>query len=253
MDEIKVSTLNNQGEKLVGIKTTPSPAEGKLPTVILVHGFGVDKEESGMFTDLAQKLSEAGILSYRFDFSGCGESEGDYSETSLSKLKSDLAKILKFVHQQPEVDSTRTGILAQSFGTSVTVALEPNVKTIILMGSIARPYKLMKELFKEDFHPDGTSLQKRSGGNITKVKPIFWQDLKQYDLLKCMKKISCPILFIHGEKDDKVPVSEMWAFYRAKKGDKETDVEKGAGHNLKPKRQGVYLLVEDWFNRYLKR
>ena len=34
---------------------------------------------------------------YRFDFSGCGESEGDYSKTSLSKLKSDLSKIVDFV------------------------------------------------------------------------------------------------------------------------------------------------------------
>ena len=71
--------------------------------------------------------------------------------------------------------------------------------------------------------------------------------------LEDIKKISCPILFIHGEKDDKVSVSEMWAFYHVKRRGREMDIEKGAGHDLKPKRKSVYLLVEDWFNKYLKR
>ncbi len=248
-----VGLNNKKGEYLHGDITFPERSQEKNPAVLLVHGFGVERTEGGMFTDIALKLSSAGFLVFKFDFSGCGDSEGDYSETSLSKLVSDLGIMLDFVRKHPKVDKNKIGILAQSFGTSVTVALEPNVNAIILMGSIAHPHELMKELFKEDFNPNGISSRKRSGGNITRVKPIFWQDLEQYDLLASMKKISCPILFIHGEKDDKVPISEMWSFYYAKKGGKETDIEKGAGHDLKPKRRGVYLLIENWFNRYLKR
>ena len=80
MREIKVSILNEYNEELVGVETTPSIEKEKYPTVLLVHGFGVTKEEYGMFDNLAKNLSESGFLVYRFDFSGCGESEGDYSE-----------------------------------------------------------------------------------------------------------------------------------------------------------------------------
>jgi alpha/beta superfamily hydrolase len=106
MKETKISTVNTFHEKLVGIETKPPVKKEKYPAVILVHGFGVTKEEYGLFDDIAKTLSEEGILVFRFDFSGCGESEGDYSETSLSKLKQDLSKILEFVKSQPDVDTS---------------------------------------------------------------------------------------------------------------------------------------------------
>lgn len=248
-----VQVKNREGEYLIGDITFPERTRDECPAVLLVHGFGVERTEGGMFTELALKLSSAGYLVFKFDFSGCGDSEGDYSNTSLTKLKNDIKVMLDFVNKHPKVDKNRIGILAQSFGTAATVALKPDVNAMVLMSSIAHPYELMKNLFKEDFNPNGISTRKRSGGNVSEVKPQFWQDLKRYDLLKNMGKIICPILFIHGEKDDKVPVSEMWAYYHSKKGTKETDIEKGADHGLRPKRKGVYLIVENWFNKHRRK
>ncbi len=247
-----VQIRNKEGEYLFGDITFPENAQEKNPAVLLVHGFGVERNESGLFSDVASKLSNIGYLVFKFDFSGCGDSDGDYSETSLSKLKSDLETILDEIKRSYKVDKNRIGIVAQSFGTSVAVALKPDVKAMVLMGSIAHPYEILKGAFKENFDPNGISLLKRSNGNFTKVKPRFWQDLKEYDLLKDIKKIPYPILFIHGKEDKKVPLLEMWDFYYAKRGGKARDIEKGAGHDLKPKRENVYLLIEDWFNKYLK-
>ena len=77
----KVKIKNELGETFVGVETQPSQTKDKYPTIILVHGFGVTKEEDGMFDDLAKYLADNGILSYRFDFSGRGEREGDYTNT----------------------------------------------------------------------------------------------------------------------------------------------------------------------------
>src|SRR3990167_7129130 len=111
----KVQTENNAGETLVGLENKPEEDRNKYPTVILVHGFGATKEEDGMFDDIAENLADNGILVYRFDFSGRGESEGDYANTSLTKQRDDLKSILDFVKSQPKVDSSRIGILGQSF------------------------------------------------------------------------------------------------------------------------------------------
>jgi len=48
MEERKVITLNKFNEKLVGLETKPLVEQKKYPTVILVHGFGVTKEENRM-------------------------------------------------------------------------------------------------------------------------------------------------------------------------------------------------------------
>ena len=63
MREIKASIFNENNEKLVGIETVPSIERKKYPTVILVRGFGVTKEKSGMFDNIAKNLSDAGIFS----------------------------------------------------------------------------------------------------------------------------------------------------------------------------------------------
>ncbi len=251
MKETKVSILNEYNEKLVGIETTPSIEKEKYPTVLLVHGFGVTKEESGMFDNLAKNLSEAGFLVFRFDFSGCGESEGDYSDTSLSKLKSDLSKILEYVKSQPKVDASKIGILGQSFGTATTITLEPKAKCLVMMGSTSHPKETLIKLFGDGYNPDGISTRVKSNGTITKVKPQFWKDFDNHDLLASIKKIHSPILFIHGEKDDKVPLSEMKAYFDNANEPKEKIIIEGADHGLRPHRDKMYKIVVDWFKKHL--
>ena len=233
------------------METALSIEKEKYPTVILAHGFGVTKEESGMFDTIAKNLSEAGILVFRFDFSGCGKSEGDYSETSLSKLKSDLSKILEFVKSKPKVDTSRIGILGQSFGTATTITLEPKVKCLIMMGSVAHPKEILIKLFGEGYNPDGISTRVKSSGVITKVKPQFWKDFENHRLSESIKKIHSPILFIHGEKDDKVPLSEMEAYFKNANEPKEKIIIDGADHGLRPHRNKMYKIVTDWFKKYL--
>ncbi|MBW2999587.1 alpha/beta fold hydrolase [Candidatus Woesearchaeota archaeon] len=251
MQEKKVSVLNDSNEKLVGLETKPSVEKEKYPAVILVHGFGATKEESGMFDELAEKLSEAGFLVYRFDFSGRGESEGDYSEISLSKLKSDLSKILDFVRTQEIVDNSRIGILGQSLGTPTIVTLEPKVKCLVMTSSTSNPKEILKELFGEGYNPDGISTRMTSEGELVKIKPQFWKDFENHDLLESIKKINCPILFIHGSEDDKVPLSEVEAYFNNANEPKEIKVIQGAEHGFRPNRDKMYEIAVDWFKKFL--
>ncbi|MCK5044728.1 alpha/beta fold hydrolase [Candidatus Parcubacteria bacterium] len=249
--ETKISIINKYGERLVGLETLPSTEKEKYPTILLVHGFGVTKEEAGNFNKLTQCLTTASSLVYRFDLSGCGESEGDYSQTSLSKLRSDLSDILDFVKSQAKVDESRIGILGQSFGTSVTIALEPKVKSLVMTSSISHPKVILTKLFGTGYNPHGTSSVKRSDGTITKIGPQFWPDFDNYDLLESIKKIHCPVLFIHGSQDKKVPISEAGAYFQSADEPKEKIVIEGMEHGWKPYRERVYKLAVDWFKKHL--
>ena len=191
------------------------------------------------------------FLVFRLDFSGCDESESDYSETSLSKLKSDLSKIFEFIKSQSKVNSSRIGILGQSFGTAVTITLEPKVKCLVMMSSVAHPKETFIKLFGDGYNLNGISTKVKSNGTISKVKPQFWKDFENHKLLESIKNIRSPILFINGEKDDKVPLSEMEAYFEDANEPKEKIIIEGADHGLSPHRDKMYKIVVDWFKRHL--
>ena len=248
MREQKVTIKNRHDEKLVGIETLPDSIQEKYPAVILVPGFATEKEEYGLFDEIAHQLSSAGIASYRVDLSGIGESQGDYSETTLTKLKEDLDTILTFVKKQTIINSDRIGLLGQSFGTSISIALHPNVKSLVLMGSFWNPHGLLKA--HVEYHPEAISKRTKSDGRIIKLKPEFWKDFNNYDLLKDIACFNCPILFLHGSKDIDVPLSEMEPLF-AKAGPlKEKKILMGAPHNPR-KHKEVYNTITSWFQKTL--
>lgn len=250
--EEKVSTLSEFKEKLVGIKTRPEIKKDKYPAIILVHGFGVDKHEKGMFDELAELLAKNEFITFRFDFSGRGESEGDYSKQSITKMKSELTTILNYVTQDKQVDSPRIGLVAQSFGTPVTIALIPKVQAIVLTGSISNVYEQQINSFKKrgTYNPTGVSMKRKSNGQPIQMGPQFWVELQKYNLINNIKEIKCPILFIHGSEDDKVPLSEMENYYNNANEPKKKYILEGANHDLKPKREIAFKKILDWFNKY---
>ncbi|MEA3229281.1 MAG: alpha/beta fold hydrolase [archaeon] len=252
MKERRVSVFNDFDEKLVGIETTPSIQKEKYSTVILAHGFGVKKEESGMmFVNLAKSLSGAGFLVYRFDFSGCGESEGDYSETSLSKLKSDLSRILDFVKSRSNVDVSNVGIVGQSFGTATIITLKPEVRCLVMMGSILNPKEILIKLFGEGYNPEGISTRVKPNRTITKIKPQFWKDFDNHNLPESIKKIHCPVLFVHGSEDEKAPVSGMELYFKNANEPKKKVIIEGGDHGFRPHKDKMYKIVVEWFKKYL--
>lgn len=248
MRESKISILNEFNERLIGIESVPSTEQESYPAIVLVHGFGVTKEEGGMFDDIARHLAEANFLVYRFDFSGCGESEGDYSETSLSKLSADLSNILEFVKSKEKVKWV--GILAQSMGTSTTITLEPEVRCMLLMGAIAHLKELLISLFGSGYNPNGISTRVKPDGRVIELKPQVWKDFDNHHLLESIKRIHCPILFIHGSKDATIPPSEMEAYFENANEPKEKLLLEGADHSLRPKREELYLAVVEWFTGF---
>lgn len=250
MGENKVQIKNKSGETLVGVEVLPKSSSGKFSVVIMVHGFAYYKEEDGIFVELGKRLAEKGIASYRFDFSGCGESAGDYSQTTLTKLRDDLGSILEFVRSRPTTDTKRIGILGQSFGTTTTISLAPQVKTIVLMGSFMDGKKVLSDLFGDGYDPEGVSEEPRSDGRITKINPPFWKDFENHDMVSLLKKIKCPILLIHGSKDFDVPIANMEEIYKNANSCEKIIID-GADHSLEPKREEVYIIVVNWFVKNL--
>jgi pimeloyl-ACP methyl ester carboxylesterase len=249
--ERQVSAKNLYGESLAGVEDRPEVALGQYPAAVFVHGFSGDKDEGGMFVSFAEALTAHGLLVYRFDLSGCGESQGRYADTTLTKLAEDVRAALDFVKRQPIVDAARLGLLGFSLGATTALALRPrDVRCLMLLGAVAHPYEVLQVLFDEGFRPSGTSSRLTSRGQRVEVGPQFWQDFQRYDIPAEMKKLHVPTLFLHGERDDTVPLTEAQALFAVAANPKELVVIPGDRHKLTNPLAAERLL--EWCERYLR-
>lgn len=96
------------------------PEMKKVPMVIIMHGFGGDKE-TPMLRFLADSLERKGIASIRFDFNGHGHSEGDFRNMTVLNEIEDAEHIYRYVHRLGYVG--RIGLVGHSQGGVVASML----------------------------------------------------------------------------------------------------------------------------------
>lgn len=125
-----------EGERLYGmlhLPTTPPPAQG-YPSVILLHGFTGNRTEYGRsFVLLARRLAALGIAALRFDFRGCGDSQGDFAALTPPRQVDDVSAAAAYLRSQPGIDPLRVSLLGYSFGGLVAA----------LSLSEVRPHRLL--------------------------------------------------------------------------------------------------------------
>lgn len=106
-------------QRLYGMLHTPdapAPATG-WPSVVVLHGFTGNRIEGHRnFVLLARKLAERGVACLRFDFRGSGESQGDFSEMTVSREVQDVQAAFEYMRRQPGIDPERVMLLGFSMG-----------------------------------------------------------------------------------------------------------------------------------------
>ncbi|CAM4462028.1 alpha/beta fold hydrolase [Deinococcus marmoris] len=123
-----------------GTLSLPDNASGKVPAVLLLHGFASQKDEVGdMYKNLAAKLAAQGIASLRIDFQGSGDSKIPFEQMTFTNQVSDAQAAFDSLKGRPEVDATRLGLLGFSMGGGVAIKLAANaanpVKSLALWSS----------------------------------------------------------------------------------------------------------------------
>jgi len=110
---------NTYGEEL---DTLVEGNEEADTTIVFVHGFGTQKDESyGYFTDIAKALYST-YRTVRFDFSGYGKSQGKQEDSDFKKQAGELKTVLDWVKKQ---FGGRIYVIAQSIGVFITAFLCP--------------------------------------------------------------------------------------------------------------------------------
>ncbi|WP_343953496.1 alpha/beta hydrolase [Nonomuraea longicatena] len=210
--EITFRTLD--GLHLAG--TLVTPAEPPDHAVVLVHGGGVTRHESGFFTRLARGLSDAGMASLRFDLRGHGESQGRQEELTLATILNDIRAALHQIRETTGV--AKTSLLGTSFGGGICgyyAAHRPDEVSRLVQLNPQLDYKKRtidsRPYWHDDYLDEEVAHQLTVQGSITfrptlrhgrpLLNEVFW--LQPHTAIGLIK---APTLIVHGTKDTLIPI-----------------------------------------------
>jgi len=191
--------------------------------VVLGHGVTGNKDRP-FLVELADNLSNAGIPTIRFSFSGNGNSDGEFTQSTISKEIGDLASVLDVL------DNHTICYVGHSMGGAVGVLSASQDNRIKLLVSLAGMVETK-------------AFAQREFGDVTPDKGFMWDeptcplsqaymdDLTQINtVVDCASKISVPWLLVHGTEDDVVPIEDSQKIYAQANEPKELLTIEDANH-----------------------
>ena len=156
------------------------------------------------------------------DYRGYGASEGS---PTLAGVQDDINSSMKYLLQRPDIDHERIVILAQSLGGALAIYNVAN-----------SPYRPnIKALITESAFSDYRGIVREKLSSFWLTWPLQWPLSftvdNDYSPLPVVNKISpIPLLIVHGDKDNIVPLSHGQALFAAAAQPKELWVVEGGGH-----------------------
>jgi uncharacterized protein len=237
MDEcFTVKSIHNT---ISGLLVLPKGDDGQFPCVVLSHGL-VSSKDSSKYVALSEVFAQAGIATCRFDYHGCGESEGNIEETTLTIRLENLDAIVEHVMCHPRLNARKIGLLGSSFGGTTSLVKAARDKRIKCLSFWATPYRLDRE----------------DDGKISEIqfRETIFSDFAAYDILSEARNVSCA-LAIHGEMDEIVPCEQGRTIYRNVKRPKMMEIIKNADHVLSNPvhRERAMNFALNWFRRFFLR
>ncbi len=197
--------LNLNGWFVPGKKSSP---DTDLHTLLWFHGNSGNINRR--LDNIKMLYDRVPVNVFIIDYRQYGKSEGNISEKGTYI---DARAALTYLHSRNDINNEKIIFFGRSLGSAVAVelALKEKCRALIL----ETPFTSIKEM----------------GEKLYPFLPLTFFLRTKYDSLAKIGNIKVPILIMHGDKDELVPIEHGRELYEAANEPKEFYTIPGAGHN----------------------
>jgi len=181
---------------------------------IFAHCFTCSKNLKAA-VHITRALAKRGITTLRFDFTGLGSSEGDFSNTNFSSNVDDLVAAASFMNNEMESPAILVG---HSLGGAAVIHAAhqiESVKAVATIGSPADPSHV-KENFsmKIDKIKESGEATVELAGRPFKIKKQFLEDLEAASMEDRVSTLNRALLIMHSPLDNTVGIDNAAHLYK---------------------------------------
>ena len=239
------------GDQLAARLDVPDEGETR-GHVLFAHCFTGSKDVLAA-TRIAKALWLRGFAVFRFDFTGLGDSEGDFANTTFSSNVGDLVAAAEFLRDEFGPVSTLVG---HSLGGAAVLAAAhkiPEAKAVCTIGAPAEPAHVAHHFAaaRDEIEAEGEA-EVSIGGRPFRIKKSFLEDIEQHRLDDYVRKMNKSLLIFHSPVDDVVGIENARHIYEAARHPKSFISLHGADHMLTARDDAYYVaeVISAWATRY---
>lgn len=252
MNTRTITFPNARGELLAARLELPGD-EQPLAYALFAHCFTCSKDLTAAVL-ISRALSSRRIAVLRFDFTGLGESEGEFAATTFSSEVSDLVAAAAYLEREYQAPRL---LIGHSLGGAAVLAAAAAIPSTAAVVTIAAPFNTshVRELLGtslERVEQEGQATVLIEGRSFTIRKGLL-DDLDAHHPDGAIGRLSAALLVLHSPRDRVVGIDNAAAIYRAARHPKSFVSLDPADHLLSNVRDSRYAgeIIAAWAGRYL--
>lgn len=205
-------------------------------------------------TRICAALANCGYAVLRFDFTGLGNSEGDFADTNFSTNVADLLAASEFMQKEYQAPTLLVG---HSLGGAAVLAAASQLDQVTAVATIAAPSEPAH--VEKQFGDQADTVRELGeaevllGGRPFTVKKQFFDDLEANPIRQHVKNLGCALLVMHSPQDTAVNIDNASKIYKTAKHPKSFVSLDNADHLLLKRKDAQYAasVLAAWAERYL--
>lgn len=252
MKSKKLSFPGSTGESLSARIDFPEETDPKA-YVLFAHCFTCSKNLKAV-GNIARALTDEDFAVFRFDFTGLGESEGDFANTNFSSNIEDLVAAADYMEKEYEAPDILVG---HSLGGAAVLQAAHKIehsKAVATIGAPATP-----EHVKHNFEPKLDEIEEKGEAEVTlagrsfKIKKQFLDDLEKPNMDNRIQNLKRALLIMHSPIDNTVGINNAAEIFKQAKHPKSFISLDDADHLLGKEEDSRYVgtMLGTWASKYL--
>lgn len=249
----RITFDNGRGQKLAARLDFPvdsAPAAWAL----LAHCFTCTKNLKAV-GNITAALNRERIAVLRFDFTGLGESEGDFADTNFSSNVEDLLAAADYLAQNWQAPSILIGHSLGGAAVLQAASRVPSAKAVATLGAPADPAHVshLIESSVEEIEENGVATVRIAGRPFT-IRKQFLDDLQDTRMEERIGSLHRALLVLHAPLDETVGVDNAARIFHAAKHPKSYVSLDTADHLLTNEADSRYAgsVIAAWARRYIE-